>query len=60
MCSFISTKAIFKNVVILYSYDDEVGLGILSKQNRFQFEPDGGDNIELVWYQLPIIEMDQK
>ena len=40
--------------------DDEVGLGILSKQNRFQFDPDGGDNIELVWCQLPIIEMCQK
>ena len=40
--------------------DDEVGLGLLSKQNQFQFEPDGGDNIELVWYQLPIIEMGQK
>ena len=40
--------------------DNEVGLGILSKKNWFQFEPDGGDNIELVWYQLPIIEMGQK
>ena len=40
--------------------DDEVGLGILSKQNQFQSEPDGAEDIELVWYQLPIIEMDEK
>ena len=43
-----------------FTLNDEVGLGILSKQNQFQSEPDGGDNIELVWYQLPIIEMGQK
>ena len=40
--------------------NDEVGLGILSKQNQFQSEPDGDEDIELVWYQLPIIEMGQK